>query len=79
NASRKRPGRPPIREIVTAYIDGLVDTVVAEPELRSFIMRSIRSEDRGLVDNALVASCACGRRCWWATWGSKSPPMSSPS
>ena len=48
------PSDPPIREIVTAYIDGLVDTVVAEPELRSFIMRSIRSEDRGLVDNALA-------------------------
>ncbi|MCB1029670.1 MAG: hypothetical protein KDB24_18095 [Microthrixaceae bacterium] len=40
--------------VVLAYVDGLVDIVVAEPELRSFIIRSIRSEDRGLVDNALA-------------------------
>lgn len=35
-------------------ITSLVDLVVREPELYAFIVRSIRSSDRGLLDNALV-------------------------
>jgi len=48
-------GRPlEIGPVVRASISGLIDIIDTEPELYGFIVRSIRSNDRGLLDNALV-------------------------
>jgi AcrR family transcriptional regulator len=35
-------------------IEGFIDIVTQEPEVYGFIVRSIRSNDKGLLDNALV-------------------------
>lgn len=40
---------------VRAVIEGLVDFVDDEPELYVFLVRAIRSPERGFLDNALVA------------------------
>lgn len=39
---------------VRAVVDGLVTLITDEPALYSFLVRSIRSSDRGFLDNALV-------------------------
>jgi AcrR family transcriptional regulator len=39
---------------VRAVVEGLVTLIDGEPELYSFLVRSIRSSDRGFLDNALV-------------------------
>ena len=39
---------------IRAVVDGLVTLIDGEPELYSFLVRSIRSSDRGFLDNALV-------------------------
>ena len=39
---------------IGAVIDSLVGIIVREPELYAFIVRSIRVNDRGFLDNALV-------------------------
>ena len=43
-----------VERIIHGVIDRLVDVIVREPELYSFIVRSIRVSDRGFLDNALV-------------------------
>jgi AcrR family transcriptional regulator len=43
-----------IPSVVRASIGALIDIIDTEPELYQFIVRSIRSGDRGLLDNALV-------------------------
>jgi len=43
-----------IPSVVRAAIGGLIDLIDTEPELYQFIVRAIRSGDRGLLDNALV-------------------------
>ena len=40
--------------IIGAVIDALMEIIVTEPELYAFIVRSIRTSDRGFLDNALV-------------------------
>ena len=39
---------------VRAVVDALVTLIDGEPELYAFLVRSIRSSDRGFLDNALV-------------------------
>lgn len=39
---------------VRSVVEGLVTLIDGEPELYSFLVRSIRSNDRGFLDNALV-------------------------
>jgi AcrR family transcriptional regulator len=39
---------------VRGVVDGLVTLIDGEPELYAFLVRSIRSSDRGFLDNALV-------------------------
>lgn len=43
-----------IPSVVRATISALIELIDDEPELYQFIVRSIRSSDRGLLDNALV-------------------------
>jgi AcrR family transcriptional regulator len=46
-------------EVTTALrlgVTGFIDIVTNEPEIYQFIVRSIRSNDRGLLDNSLVRS-----------------------
>lgn len=43
-----------IQIAVRAVVDGLVTLIDGEPELYAFIVRSIRTTDRGFLDNALV-------------------------
>jgi len=47
-------GQLEIPSIVRATIGALIDLIDSEPDLYQFIVRSIRSSDRGLLDNALV-------------------------
>ncbi|HEU5084175.1 MAG TPA: TetR/AcrR family transcriptional regulator [Acidimicrobiales bacterium] len=47
-------GQLDIPSVVRATISALIDLIDTEPELYQFIVRSIRSSDRGLLDNALV-------------------------
>lgn len=54
-AATELAGQPlGIPSVVRAAIGSLVDIIDSEPELYQFIVRSIRSGDRGLLDNALV-------------------------
>jgi AcrR family transcriptional regulator len=54
-AARELAGRQlEIPGVVRAAIGALIDIIDTEPELYQFIVRSIRSGDRGLLDNALV-------------------------
>ena len=39
---------------LSTIIDVLIDLIDAEPQLYSYIVRSLRMRDRGLLDNALV-------------------------
>lgn len=39
---------------VRTVVDGVLDVIETEPELYAFLVRSLRSSDRGLLDNALV-------------------------
>lgn len=43
-----------IATTVRAIVDALVTLIVDEPELYAFLVRSIRTSDRGFLDNALV-------------------------
>ncbi|HZP16123.1 MAG TPA: hypothetical protein VFA96_09895, partial [Nocardioides sp.] len=40
--------------VVGRSIEALIDLIESEPELYAFLVRSIRSGDRGFLDNALV-------------------------
>lgn len=40
--------------MVSKAVDSLIDLVETEPQLYAFLVRSIRSSDRGFLDNALV-------------------------
>lgn len=40
--------------VVTAMVGSLVDLVDGEPQLYGFLVRTVRSSDRGFLDNALV-------------------------
>jgi AcrR family transcriptional regulator len=54
-AATELAGQPmEIPSVVRAAIGALIDIIDTEPELYQFIVRSIRSGDRGLLDNALV-------------------------
>lgn len=54
-AAAELAGQPlTIPSVVRASIGALVDIIDTEPELYQFVVRSIRSGDRGLLDNALV-------------------------
>jgi len=43
-----------IEHVVRSVVTALVELIDAEPELYQFVVRSIRSSDRGFLDNALV-------------------------
>lgn len=43
-----------IPSVVRATIGALIDLIDTEPELYAFIVRAIRTGDRGLLDNGLV-------------------------
>ena len=48
-------GRPlDIPSVVRSTVEALVELIDNEPELYQFIVRSIRSSDRGFLDNGLV-------------------------
>lgn len=40
--------------VIGTIIEALIDLIDAEPDLYSYIVRSLRMRDRGLLDNALV-------------------------
>lgn len=42
------------QDVIEGVIEALIDVIVAEPELYAFVVRSIRTSDRGFLDNALV-------------------------
>jgi AcrR family transcriptional regulator len=48
------PGSVDMTEALRLAIDGFIDLVTDEPEIYQFIVRSIRTTDRGLLDNSLV-------------------------
>ena len=39
---------------ITVAINRFIDIVIDEPEIYAFILRSIRTSDKGLLDNALI-------------------------
>jgi AcrR family transcriptional regulator len=43
-----------LRSALRLGIQGFIDIVIGEPEIYGFLFRSIRSNDKGLLDNALV-------------------------
>jgi len=43
-----------VKPALTVAVDGFIDLITNEPEVYRFIARSIRSHDRGLLDNSLV-------------------------
>jgi AcrR family transcriptional regulator len=45
-----------LTEALRLAVEGFFDVVTADPDVYGFIFRSIRSEDRGLLDNALMRS-----------------------
>lgn len=47
-------GEVTIPAVVRATISALIDLIDTEPDLYAFIVRSIRTGDRGLLDNGLV-------------------------
>lgn len=47
-------GRAEPEHIIGAIIDALINLIEQEPSLYSYIVRSLRMRDRGLLDNALV-------------------------
>lgn len=53
--SRVTAGSSPDPEhIIGAIIDSLINLIENEPDLYTYIVRSLRMRDRGLLDNALV-------------------------
>lgn len=49
-----RGGRLEMRAALSAAINRFMDIVIDEPEIYAFILRSIRTSDKGLLDNALI-------------------------
>ena len=49
-----RGGGLEMRRALTVAIDRFIDIVIDEPEIYAFILRSIRTSDKGLLDNALI-------------------------
>lgn len=49
-----RPGGLEMRRALTVAINRFIDIVIDEPEIYAFILRSIRTSDKGLLDNALI-------------------------
>ena len=49
-----RAGGMEMRRALTVAIDRFIDIVIDEPEIYAFILRSIRTSDKGLLDNALI-------------------------
>ena len=49
-----RAGRLEMRRALTVAINRFIDIVIDEPEIYAFILRSIRTSDKGLLDNALI-------------------------
>ena len=49
-----RAGGLDVELTLSTIIDALIDLIDAEPHLYSYIVRSLRMRDRGLLDNALV-------------------------
>ena len=47
-------GRFDVDLVVESIIHGLIDLIDDEPQLYSYIVRSLRMRDRGLLDNALA-------------------------
>ncbi|HET9732983.1 MAG TPA: TetR/AcrR family transcriptional regulator [Acidimicrobiales bacterium] len=47
-------GRSGPEDVIAAIIEALIDLIEGEPDLYSYIVRSLRMRDRGLLDNALV-------------------------
>ena len=43
-----------MRRALTVAINRFIDIVIDEPEIYAFILRSIRTSDKGLLDNALI-------------------------
>jgi AcrR family transcriptional regulator len=49
-----RVGRFDADQVIESIIHGLVDLIDEQPQLYSYIVRSLRMRDRGLLDNALA-------------------------
>jgi len=49
-------GRLELHKVLRLAIEGFFDVVTADPAIYGFIFRSIRTNDKGLFDNALVRS-----------------------
>ena len=49
-----RGGRLEMRSALTVAINRFIDIVIDEPEIYAFILRSIRTSDKGLLDNPLI-------------------------
>jgi AcrR family transcriptional regulator len=49
-----RGGTLDLATAVAVAIDRFIDIVIDEPEIYAFILRSIRTSDKGLLDNALI-------------------------
>jgi AcrR family transcriptional regulator len=49
-----RAGGLEMRRALTVAINRFIDIVIDEPEIYAFILRSIRTSDKGLLDNALI-------------------------
>jgi AcrR family transcriptional regulator len=47
-------GRLEMRAALTVAVNRFIDIVIDEPEIYAFILRSIRTSDKGLLDNALI-------------------------
>ena len=43
-----------LNRAITVAINRFIDIVIDEPEIYAFILRSIRTSDKGLLDNALI-------------------------
>jgi AcrR family transcriptional regulator len=50
----RRGGGLEMRRALTVAINRFIDIVIDEPEIYAFILRSIRTSDKGLLDNALI-------------------------
>jgi AcrR family transcriptional regulator len=49
-----RGGTLDLSRAIAVAIDRFIDIVIDEPEVYAFILRSIRTSDKGLLDNALI-------------------------
>jgi AcrR family transcriptional regulator len=49
-----RSGSLELSRAISVAIDRFIDIVIDEPEVYAFILRSIRTSDKGLLDNALI-------------------------